>query len=128
VPNATFSDSPLDENCFEPLLRLRQLAWEIRAAIARNDIEIVCQAAGLLPSALARWNALYPTLPVGAGAAAQIALDTRNLLNECEGALTQAMQKAQEAMRRRHRGKKLLAHTRSRRAAFVPGQTLDTSR
>ncbi|HLK61553.1 MAG TPA: hypothetical protein VKU00_33705 [Chthonomonadaceae bacterium] len=115
-----------DESAFEPLLRLRQLAREIRAAITRNDLVIVSQAAGLLPSALARWNAVYPTLPVGAGDAAQIALETRNLLHECEVALTQAMLQVREEMRHRHKGKKLLISARSRYAPFSSGIRLDT--
>ena len=128
MPDDLYSTVNPEAGYYTPLLRLRQLAQEIRAAIDRNDLEVICQAASLLPSALVRWNDLYPTLPVGAGDAAQIALDTLNLLNECETVLTQAMQRVREEMRYLNQGKKMLAHSRSRRAELGAGRTLDTNR
>jgi hypothetical protein len=117
TPKPEPASAPLDAAVAEelrPLLRLRQLAREIDAALANNDMEIVSRAAALLAPTLAHWKEVQPHLTVGAGEAVQIALETRNLLDKCEAALAQAMLRIRAEMRRLQRGRRAIKAMRAR--------------
>lgn len=110
-----------------PLLRLQRLAQEIRAGLARGDMEVVGQASLLLAPALAEWNERSAEMEITPGEAVQITLDTQNLLNECEQTLLNAMNRISEELRRLKRAQR---NTESVRAS-VPalfGFRLDIER
>ena len=109
----------LSPEALRALLRLNQLACEIRDAIARKDLAIVSQASSLLAPSLAHWHELSRDLDVTPGDAVQIALDTRRLLMECEGTLVKAMQDISLEMRRLQQGKRAIASLRARRTPVV---------
>jgi len=122
---------PLDPAVAEelrPLLRLRQLAREIDAALANNNMELVSRAASLLAPTLAHWKEKQPRLKVGAGEAAQIALDTQNLLDKCEATLQEAMQRIRERMRRLQQGKRAIAAVTDRRSHHLRSRRIDLAR
>ena len=110
-----------------PLVRLRQLAEEIRGAAGRNDLEVVCQAANLLAPALEQCKDVRDRLTDSAGEAAQIAMQTQNILNDCESVLTIAMRGIAVEMRRIQQGKRVLKLAR-RRAAGASARSLDAKR
>jgi len=89
-----------------PLLRLQRLAQEIRAGLSRGDMEIVGQASLLLAPALAEWNERSAEMEIAPSEAVQIALDTQNLLNECEQTLLNAMNQISEELRRLKRAQR----------------------
>ncbi len=87
-------DSEMNGNNNDPLRalnRLRQLSAEIEQGLLRDDLEIVCQAAALLGPTLTQWNDAHETLEVGAGDAAQLALETRQTLTRCEVSILKTM-------------------------------------
>jgi hypothetical protein len=114
-----------DDEALQPLQRLHQLAREIRNALAQDNLEIVGQAAELLAPTLALWQEIQAEMPINAGEAAQLALDTRAILTECEESLLRAMGNIQAEMRRLRQGKRTLTSTQS---VAIVGQSVDTLR
>jgi hypothetical protein len=107
---------------------MRQIATEIRAAMTRNDLQVVCQAAGLLAPTLERCREMRDLRTASAGEAAQIALQTQGLLKECETLLAQAMRQVAAEIGRLRKGKRAVALVRARFPTAPAGRTLDTSR
>lgn len=120
--------APASAEALRPLRRLRQLASEIQAALERNDLGVVIMAADLLPCVLAEWQEAQAGLPLEAGEAAQVALETHRLLTRCEATLTEAMGQVSEELRRLQRGKRSLAILRERHAGAAKGRRIDTRR
>jgi hypothetical protein len=102
----------------EPLLRLRQIVEELRAAAKRNDLEVVRAAAKLLAPTVEQCKQLRDADYVGAGEAAELALNIRHLLSECEQILTESMRGVSCEMRRIRQGKRAIAMARGRRVAL----------
>lgn len=100
-------------NELRPLQRLRALAQDLEAGIARGDLALVTQAAGLLGPTVAECQRVCETFPVTAGEAAELALETRAMLNRCETSLMQGMGKVAEEMRRLQQGKRVFATVRT---------------
>jgi hypothetical protein len=101
----------------QPLLRLRQIAEELRAAATRNDLEVVCAAAKLLEPTVARCIQARDSEGVGAGDAAELALQIRQVLSDCEQILTQSMRGVSSEMKRIRQGKRAIKIARSRGSA-----------
>jgi hypothetical protein len=117
---------PEETPALRPLQRLRQLAKELQAALADDDMELMVQATNLLAPTLADCQ----TVAVGflsASEAAEIALETRSLLNECETTLIQAMAQIHAELSRLQKGKRAVVTMRSHKTTGS-GRTLDTSR
>ncbi|HZO91645.1 MAG TPA: hypothetical protein VFB38_25205 [Chthonomonadaceae bacterium] len=121
------ADTAADAEALRPLRRLRQLAAEIQAALEHGDLEIVCQAAALLAPTLARCQQTQARLNLGAGEAAELALQTRAALDACEATLRQALRDVAAEMRRLRQGRRTIALVRARRPAAT-GYRLDTQR
>ena len=95
---------------FSALVRLAQIAEELRRAADRNDLEVVIAAAALLGPTMDQCSHLRG---VNAKAAA-IAAEIQALLHDCETILTASMQDVGSEMRRLGNGKRALALARSR--------------
>jgi hypothetical protein len=119
---------PETRKALRPLIRLRQLACEINFALEANDMSIVCRASSLLAPTLAQWKVSSEALDVRPGEAAQIALDTYNLLRRCEGSLQSAMSRISREMGKITRGKRNIAAFRARTSIRSTGRRIDTSR
>jgi hypothetical protein len=113
-------------SALRPLIRLRQLACEIHFALEANDMAIVCRASSLLAPTLVQWKESCEALDVRPGEAAQIALDTYNLLRRCEDSLQSAMGRISSEMGRLTRGKRNLAAARARAMMRSTGRRIDT--
>lgn len=113
-------------NELRPLQRLRELARDLEAGIARDDMTLVTQAAGLLGAAVAECQRACETWPVTAGEAAELALETRSILNRCEAMLMQAMSHVGAEIRRLQQGKRVFAAVRTPTA--TRSDRLDTCR
>jgi len=103
----------LDPEALRPLLRLHQIAMDIRNAITREDYDVMRKAARLLPSALANWEEVYNALPISPGESVQIAIDTQRILSDCEVLLTKAMGRVAREMRRLRGGQRTVAYVNS---------------
>jgi hypothetical protein len=110
-----------------PLYRMRQLALDLESALARDDMEMMTQAAGLLAPALANCQAAVASRSLSAGEAAEVALATRHTLNECEATLLRAMAQIKCEMRRLQQGKRTVVSVRPYPTGGS-GRKLDTSR
>ncbi len=122
------SDFRSQEEALRPLERLRQLAVEIQAALARNNMELVHQATALLPSALARWEVAQRHLHVRAPEIAQMAQETRALLDTCEADLMQRRRQVGQKMRRLQQGRRAIALVRTRHASPISSRQIDLKR
>ena len=100
-----------------PLLRLRQIVEELRAAAERNDLEVICAAANLLGPTVERCNELRDSDEIGAGEAAELALQIRHLLADCEAVLTASMRSVSVEIKRIRQGKRAIMAARSRNPA-----------
>ncbi len=113
APTADASQS-LELEALRPLVRLRQLALEIQAALARDNLEIVYQATALLAPTLAQWKAASARDQLDAAQVAQMIQETRALLDACEVRLTQKMGRVGQKLRRLHQGRRAIALVRKR--------------
>ena len=109
-----------------PILRLRQIAEELRAAAKRNDLEVVSAAASLLEPTLARCGGLAASDPRTAGAAAEIALQIRTVLTECQAILTSSAHAVSEDMKRIRHGKRTIAGVRRPLTGVLSARKLDS--
>ncbi|MBC7528252.1 MAG: hypothetical protein H7308_11955 [Chthonomonadaceae bacterium] len=91
-----------------PLVRLRQIAQDIQYAIAEDDMELASLAAELLPAVTEWWSQSLSTLPVGAGDAADLALETRRILGDCELKMEVAMKRTAQELRHLKRSRAML--------------------
>ncbi len=91
-----------------PLIRLRQIAQDIQQALAENDLEVASLASELLPAVTEWWQASLATLPVSPGDAADLALETRRLLFECEAQMEGMMKKTASELRHLKQSQALL--------------------
>lgn len=117
---------PEEIAALRPLQRLRQLAKELQAALADDDMELMVQATNLLAPTLADCQKV-PSTFLSAGEAAEIALETRHILSECESTLMQAMAHIHAEIGRLQKGRRTFATVKSRESDGS-GRTLDTSR
>ncbi len=102
------------------LVRLAQIAEELRRAADRNDIEVVMAAAALLGPTMDRCSHLYGVNAEAAAMAAEI----QALLHDCEKILTVSMQDVGSEMKRLGNGKRALALARSRCRFQAPARCL----
>ena len=91
-----------------PLVRLRQVAHDIQRAIAEDDLELAALAAELLPAVTEWWQQSHATLPVSAGDAADLALETRRLLSDCQTQMELAMKRTARELRHLKKSKAML--------------------
>jgi hypothetical protein len=110
-----------------PLRRLRQLARDLRSGIERDDMALVAQAAGLLAPTISECQIACTSLSLSAGDAAEMAMETHQMLNECETRLMQAMAQVAAEIRRLQQGRKTVAVVQPR-SPDASGLTLDTLR
>ena len=80
-------------------------------------MELVCQAASLLGPTLTQWNTIHDTLPVSAGEAAQLAIETRQTLTRCETDLLLTMARMSEELKRMRQGRQQIQALRQRSAS-----------
>jgi hypothetical protein len=110
-----------------PLVRLRQIAEELRAAARRNDLEVVRAAANLLLPTVEQCKLVTDRTSAAAGDTARIVLQIQDLLDESETILEAAMRGVGIEMKRIRQGKRSLAMVRSRQTAR-PVQILNAIR
>jgi hypothetical protein len=120
--------SEASEASLYPLLRLRQLAEEIRGAANRNDLAVVCQAANLLAPTLARCLEARDQRADSAGEAAQLALQTRSVLLDCETTLTQTLRGIAAEMRRLQQGKRAISLARRQGQTGTESRNLNAAK
>ena len=96
----------------QPLQRLHQIVEELRAAAERNDLEVVCAAGKLLGPTVEQCTQMRDSDQVGAGEAAELALNIRRQLSVCEKILTDAMRGVSSEMKRIRNGKRAITLAR----------------
>lgn len=114
------------------LVRLLQIAAELRGAARRSDLEVVMAAAALLGPTVtqcrqAKAVASNDASPRQAESAARIrktALQIHEVLAECEAILTAAQQGVAAEMKRIQQGKRALVLTRGRGQGRAAGRVL----
>ena len=104
-------------------MRLRQIASELREAIARDDMALIAQTTSLLAPTLAHCQSAFPA----SQAAAPLIAETCRLLEESEAALEQAMQQIAADLGQLRQGQRALAIVGARHRP-VPGGRLDSRR
>ena len=112
-----------DRNPLRALNRLRQLSIEIEQGLQRDDLELVCQAAGLLGPTLTQWNNAHETLDISAGEAAQLALETRQTLTRCEASILKTMGRMSGELKSLRQGRQHLQT--KRRPRYSASRRLD---
>jgi hypothetical protein len=110
-----------------PLMRLLQIAEELRAAAQRNDLEVVRAAARLLYPTMEQCKLARAGMSTGAGDTAQAALHIQLVLDECETILTTTMRGVANDMKRIRQGKRSLAIAHSHRTVR-PTRNLNPTR
>ncbi len=112
--NASSASQSLEQEALRPLVRLHQLALEIQAALARDNLDLVYRATALLAPTLAQWQATADRNIIDAAQVTQMIQETRALLDACEVRLTQRMSRIGQKLRRLHQGRRAIALVRTR--------------
>jgi hypothetical protein len=107
-PKGMFGDMPA------PLLRLKQIAEELRAAALKNDLEVVCAAARMLGPTMRQCTEWREANPAVGHPAVTTARQIGELLDECEGILIRARRSVADEMKRIRTGRRALAMARAR--------------
>ncbi len=116
----TKSKSEAPAPALGPLVRLRQIVEELRAAANRNDLVVVQAAAALLGPTAARCLEARHAHPESAREAAEIAKQIEAALLECETILTATRLSVTTQMKRVQNGKRAVAQARDSRSAPPP--------
>lgn len=119
-------------SALRPLRRMRQLALEVQAAVARGEMDIMSKAAALLAPSLAQWAESRADVAPNDPTMLRLTRETQQALADCEQAVLLAMlpieARSNETRQHQSRLKQMRVRRQAQTKNLRPSRLLDARR